>query len=317
MQKEIQAAQAVLMIRPVRFGFNAETAVDNHFQHQCQLTDAEMQARALKEFNNYVAILESKGIEVVAIDDTPEPHTPDSIFPNNWVSFHSDGTVIVYPMAALDRREERREDILWDLERKYGYHVKRIIDITKEEEYGRFLEATGSMIFDYINKIVYACISKRTNRDVLNKVAKELGYTVHAFEDVDNEGVDIYHTNVIMCLGEKFALLWAEGIQNPQEKEELLKSLEETNHEVIFLTFDQIQKFAGNALELANKKGERFLVMADTGVDSLTEDQKKRLSKYVELLPVPLDTIEGAEGGSARCMICDIRLPKKSQEQNE
>ncbi len=314
MQKECQAASAVLMIRPVRFGFNAETAVDNHFQHQCQLTDAEMQARALEEFNNYVAILESKGIDVVAIDDTPEPHTPDSIFPNNWVSFHSDGTVIVYPMEAVDRREERRDDILWDIERKYGYRVKRVIDITKEEEYGRYLEATGSMVFDYVNKIIYACISKRTDPVVLNRVAKELGYKVHSFEDVDNDGVDIYHTNVIMCLGEKFALLWDDGIQNPKEKEELLTSLEETGHEVILLTFDQIQKFAGNALELVNKEGKRFLVMASTGVESLTEDQKTRLEKYVELLPVPLDTIEGAEGGSARCMICDIRLPKMSDE---
>lgn len=170
------------------------------------------------------------------------------------------------------------------------------------------------MIFDYVNKIIYACISKRTDKVVLHRAAKILGYKVHCFEDVDNEGVNIYHTNVIMCLGEKFCLLWEDGIQNPKEDKELRTSLEETGHEIINLTFDQINKFAGNALELQNKEGKKFLIMASTGVESLTDQQKDALRKYVEIVPVALDTIEGAEGGSARCMICDIRLPKRSYE---
>jgi hypothetical protein len=310
MQRTSQAATALMMVRPVRFCFNEETAVDNAFQTKDNSSVESTQEKACQEFDQYVSILKSKGVEVACFDDTLEPHTPDSIFPNNWISFHEDGTIVLYPMKAKNRRSERREDIIEGLQKLYNFKVTQKIDITEEEEEERFLEGTGSVVFDYINRIAYACVSQRTHKDLLTNISTKLGYKVHAFTSVDENGKEIYHTNVMMCLAERFALVCAQSIRNEAEKESLIKSLQETGHEVVFLSYEQIGSFAGNALEVTNGKGKTYLIVSKQGFDSLTEDQKDMIEQYDEIVPIPLKTIETNGGGSARCMISDIRLPK-------
>jgi len=311
MHSEIsQAATALMMVRPVRFCYNEETAVDNAFMTNISSNKESTQEKARQEFDNYVSILKSKGVEVACFEDTLEPHKPDSIFPNNWISFHEDGTIVLYPMKAMNRRVERREDIVEGLEKTFGYRISQKIDITGEEKNERFLEGTGSIIFDYINKIAYACVSQRTHKEVLEEIASKIGFKAHTFSSVDENGKEIYHTNVMMCLGERFALVCAQSIRNETEREKLVNSLKETGHEVIFLTYEQINHFAGNALEVSNPKGDKYLIISKSGFESLTEEQKTIIEQYDEIVPIPLDTIETIGGGSARCMIADIRLPK-------
>jgi len=274
--------------------------------------DAEStQTKALQEFDNYVSILKEKEVEVAVFDDTLDPHTPDSIFPNNWISFHTDGTVILYPMKAKNRRLERRPDIVEKLEAEYNFKVTSKVDITEGELNERFLEGTGSIVFDYINKIAYACISQRTDKDLLEKVCEKLGYKAHTFTSVDANGTEIYHTNVMMCVGERFALVCAQSVKDEKERKNLIQTLTETGHEVVLLTYEQICHFAGNALEVCNKKKDRFLIVSKAGYDALNEDQKDTIQLYDEIVPIPLTMIETNGGGSARCMISDIRLPKK------
>jgi hypothetical protein len=305
-----QAANALMMVRPVRFCYNEETAQDNAFMTDISSNLESTQKKACQEFDNYVSILKEKGVEVAVFEDTLEPHKPDSIFPNNWISFHEDGTVVLYPMKAKSRRVERREDIVEGLKKLHGYKISQRIDITQEENSERFLEGTGSIIFDYINKIAYACISQRTHPEVLDNVAKNIGFKPHTFTSVDTSGKEIYHTNVMMCLGERFALVCTQSIPNEAEREALVKSLTETGHEVIYLTYEQINHFAGNALEVCNKKGDRFLIVSKAGYDILTPEQRAVIEQYDEIVPIPLEVIETNGGGSARCMIADIRLPK-------
>jgi len=306
-----QAANALMMVRPVRFCYNVETAVDNAFMVDQSSNAESTQAKALQEFDNYVSILKSKGVEVACFEDTIDPHTPDSIFPNNWISFHEDGTVVLYPMKAKNRRVERRPDIVEKLETVYGYKINNKIDITESELNEKYLEGTGSIIFDYINKIAYACISQRTDKDVLENICSKLGYKAHTFTSVDVNGTEIYHTNVMMCLGERFALVCAQSIKDETERENLLKSLTETGHEIVLLSYEQICHFAGNSLEVCNKNKDRFLIVSKAGYDSLTQDQKEQIQLYDEICPIPLEVIETNGGGSARCMIADLRLPKK------
>jgi len=307
-----QAANALMMVRPVRFCYNTETAVDNAFQKESDTNAESIQAKARQEFDNYVSILESKGVEVAVFEDTLEPHKPDSIFPNNWISFHEDGTTVLYPMKAKNRRVERRPDIVEGLETKYNFKVQQKIDISKEEDAGRILEGTGSIVFDYINRIAYACISQRTDKGLLDEIASKLGYKVVAFTSVDANGKEIYHTNVMMGLAERYALICAQSIPNAQEREDVLKSLRETGHEVVLLSYEQIGSFAGNALEVRGHEGKCFLIISKQGYDSLSEDQKETIQQYDEIVPIPLLTIETNGGGSARCMIADIRLPKNT-----
>jgi len=298
------------MIRPVSFCYNPQTAVDNVFQIMPEQKAEEVQAKALEEFDNYVATLRSKGIEVIVFQDTKEPHTPDSIFPNDWVSYHEDGTYVIYPMFAENRRQERREDIMEELQKKYGYKITRKVDLTKEEERGMYLEGAGVLIFDFPNKIVYCSVSQRAQKVLIEKAAAELGYKAVTFRAVDHKGVDLYHTTVVIALGEKYAIICEDSVIDPKEKEVLWKTLEETGHEIISITFEQMYNYAGNALELVNNKGEKFLSMSRRGFNSLTMEQKQKLSKYVELLSIPLEVIEDNGGGSARCMLGDMRLPK-------
>jgi hypothetical protein len=296
----------------VRFCFNVETAVDNAFMVNKSSNTESTQAKALEEFNNYVSILKAKGVEVACFDDTLDPHTPDSIFPNNWVSFHEDGTIVFYPMKAKNRRFERRPDIIEKLENVYNFKISKKIDISDYELDEKYLEGTGSIVFDYINKIAYACISQRTDKEILEKVCEKIGYKAHTFTSVDANGTEIYHTNVMMCVGERFALVCTQSIKDDKERETLVKTLTETGHEVVMLSYEQIGHFAGNALEVCNKNKERFLIVSKAGYDSLTEDQKDLIQLYDEIVPIPLETIETNGGGSARCMISDIRLPKRS-----
>ena len=294
------------MIRPVNFGFNEQTAGSNAFQNR-NAAQQQVQDKALAEFDNLVSVLKENGVEVIVIDDTPEPHTPDSIFPNNWVSFHQDGNVFLYPMMAENRRLERREDIIMQLEDEFK--INHIIDLSRFEHEHKFLEGTGSMVLDRENKIAYACLSPRTDKDVLDLFCAQGGYKPVLFHAVDENDMDIYHTNVLMCIGSKFAVICLDSIADEKEKAEVVASLKATNKEIVAISFAQMNQFAGNMLELKSKSGESLLVMSQNAYQSLTQGQKASLEKYCKIVYADINTIENNGGGSARCMIAEVHLP--------
>ena len=296
----------ILMIRPVSFGFNEQTAKSNAFQTR-DADQQQVQAKALAEFDNMVQVLRDNGLNVIVVDDTAEPHTPDSIFPNNWVSFHENGDVFLYPMQAENRRLERREDIIRKLED--NFKVNHIIDLSRFEHEGKFLEGTGSMVLDRDNKILYACISPRTNKEVLDIFCQQTGYKAIKFHAVNEQGQAIYHTNVLMCIGREFAVICLDSISNISEKESVIQSLKNTNKEIIPISFDQMNHFAGNMLEVKNKDGDNLIVLSQSAFDSLSKEQKTTLSKYGKLVYADIHTIENNGGGSARCMIAEVCLP--------
>jgi hypothetical protein len=302
---EQQSTSNLLMIRPVNFGFNEETAGSNAFQTRDK-NQQFVQHRALIEFNSLVEVLRLNGIEVTVIDDTPEPFTPDSIFPNNWVSFHAEGNIFLYPMQAENRRLERREDIIMRLEDRFA--VNHIVDLSRHESEGKFLEGTGSMVLDRNNKIAYACISPRTDKDILDVFCAQTGYKTVCFDAFDEHNKAIYHTNVLMCIGTKFAVICLDSIVNPHEKIEVSESLKAGHKEIIEISFAQMNHFAGNMLEVQNKDGAYFIVMSTSAFKSLTEQQKKVLGNYGELIYSDINTIESNGGGSARCMIAEVHL---------
>ncbi len=302
----MQSTSHLLMIRPVSFGFNEQTAGSNAFQIK-QGGKNEVQEKALIEFNNLVTLLRNNGVDVTVIDDTPEPHTPDSIFPNNWVSFHSDGNIFLYPMQAENRRLERREDIINQLEDCFKVH--HIVDLSRFEHDHKFLEGTGSMVLDRIGKIAYACISPRTDKDVLAVFCEQTGYKAVCFDAVDEHGKAIYHTNVLMCVGSKFVVICLDSIPNPHERVTVIESLQSTRKEIIEISFEQMNQFAGNMLEVQNKNGEALIVMSQSAFKSLTEVQKTALGKHGRLIYSNINTIETNGGGSARCMIAEVHLP--------
>jgi hypothetical protein len=306
-----QAASAVLMVKPVNFGYNEETAASNAFQQVQQDNPAEeIQQLALQEFNGMVQLLHTKGIQTVVIEDTPDPRTPDSIFPNNWISFHSDGKIVIYPMLATNRRLERRLDLVDIMKNQHGFSVQEVIDLSSYENRNIFLEGTGSIVFDYVNKIGYANRSSRTNPDLLCILAEEIGFEPVVFDARDKNGMDIYHTNVVMCLGDKFAVICLEAIPETTQRNQVNNKLIGTGHEVVEISYQQLYSFAGNMLLLKNNSGQRFLVMSETASKSLNEGQLKRLNTYAEILPVPIQNIEKYGGGSVRCMLAAIHLPK-------
>jgi hypothetical protein len=309
-EKESQLASAVLMIRPARFASNPHTAESNRFQGLSKASPDEQHGAALAEFETLKRALESGGIRVVAFDDTLEPHTPDAIFPNNWVSFHADGTAVLYPMEAVNRRTERRPDIIESLAEDHGFLLRRIIDLSHRENEGHFLEGTGSMVLDRVNHIAYACLSSRTHLDALGEFAQRLDYEVLAFEAVDQDGVAIYHTNVLMNVGEKIAVICDEAIRRAEQRQAVLESLAKTGHEVVPLTFEQMQAFAGNMLELRASGGNRVTAMSDRARQSLTNDQMAVLEQNGDIISSPIDNIECSSGGSVRCMLAEIHLPK-------
>jgi len=295
----MQKASEILMIRPVKFGYNEQTAGSNSFQQPTLSADREaIQQKALQEFDAFAAKLNAAGIEVTVFEDTLSPHTPDSIFPNNWISFH-ENKIVVYPMLAENRRQERRTDIL--------SHFKtgntQLIDLSAKEEQQMILEGTGSIVFDYANKIAYANISPRTNKQLLEELCEKLSYKAITFKAVDISGKDIYHTNVLMCIGTTFAVICKECIPDKNDLQTLVGSLSGTKHESIEISYEQMNSFAGNMYQLFNNEGKSFIIMSGQAFRSLNKEQIKMLEKHGSLLHSPLDTIEKYGGGSARCMV--------------
>lgn len=311
---ESQLSSTVMMIRPVRFESNPLTAASNRFQGKTDADPADQQAAAAREFDALVSALRDVGIEVIVIDDTHEPHTPDSIFPNNWISMHADGRVVLYPMEAENRRTERRMDIVEYLGNEGGRQVAELVDLSAHEHSGHFLEGTGSMVLDRVNRVAYACVSTRTHLDPLGDFAQRMDYDVVAFEAVDSGGVPIYHTNVLMNVGEKVAVICGEAIPREDQREAVLARLRETGHEVVLLNYSQLDAFAGNMLELRNKGGERVLAMSQQAYDSLDKEQCAVLAKNGRVISVAIDNIESLSGGSVRCMLAEVHLPTEGQE---
>jgi hypothetical protein len=311
---EEQSATDVLMIRPLQFAGNPQTAESNRFQHTApQLSAAQVQASAAREFDGLAAALRAAGVNVHEFDDTPHPHTPDSIFPNNWVSFHADGTVVLYPMLAENRRQERRSDLLEALGSLSGFRFGRVLDLTHHENGGKFLEGTGSLVLDRTHRIAYACVSPRTDLDVLGDFAQRLDYDIVAFEAVDASGEPIYHTNVVMCIGARFAAICAECIRE-DERGAVLKALHSTGHEIVDLSMGQLAAFAGNMLELRSTRGGRVVAMSRTALDSLSAQQRATIERVGgQIVAAPIPTIETLGGGSVRCMLAEIHLPRKPQ----
>jgi hypothetical protein len=293
------------MIRPVHFGYNAETAVNNAFQSESKEND--VQTKALKEFDEFVSVLRQNGVDVTVVEDTYSPYTPDSIFPNNWVSFHNDGSVLLYPMYAVNRRAERKEHVLEKVAEKFS--VERKIDLSRYEKENIFLEGTGSMVLDRDHKIAYACLSPRTHEKVLADFCTQMGYTAVLFHATDGNGQAIYHTNVMMCVADKFIVTCLDSIRDKTEKEKLIDTIKKTGKEIIDITLDQMNHFAGNMLQVENKQGEKILVMSTQAFESLTADQKRKLQSFNKILHSPLTTIETNGGGSARCMMAEVHLP--------
>jgi hypothetical protein len=310
MKAEAQLASAVLMIRPVRFESNPQTAASNRFQAAPPLAVAQQQREALREFDGLADALRAAGVEVCVFEDTPEPHTPDAIFPNNWVSFHADGRVVLYPMEARNRREERRLDVIEALDRDYAFDVREVVDLTYHEQAGHFLEGTGSLVLDRVNRIAYACLSSRTHLEPLADFAQRLDYEVVAFDAVDRDGIPIYHTNVLMAVGEELALICDEAIVRDEQRSAVLARLRGSGHDVVSLSRAQLEAFAGNMLEL-DAGGRRLVAMSETAHASLGEADRRRIEANGGIVRAPISTIEASAGGSVRCMLAEIHLPRK------
>ena len=298
------------MVRPAAFGFNEETAANNYFQSNPGIDKKQLQQKALAEFDNMVQTLRQHDITVWVIDDTSEPAKPDAIFPNNWLSTSPSGTVAVFPLYAPNRRTEKRDDILDQLAKSFV--VKEVQDWSEFEAEGRFLEGTGSMIIDYDNQMIYACVSERTSLSVLEKYAATNGFQAIVFLATDKNGMPVYHTNVVMTLGDGFCVLCEEAIEEEWELIAVRQLLESTNHNIISITREQLHSFAGNMLQVQNKKGEKYLVLSQTAFDSLRKEQKQQLEAYSTLISIAVPTIEAVEGGSVRCMMAEIFLQEKN-----
>ena len=299
------------MIRPVRFGFNTETAESNAFQDiklAAQTKDVA-QEDALREFDEMIHRLRAIGVDVMVYDDTADPYTPDSIFPNNWVSLHASGTVVLYPMQAENRRLERRPDIINDLAERF--HVAKVVDLTYFEQEGKYLEGTGSMVLDRMHRVAFACLSPRTHPDVLAEFNHRTGYRTVSFHAADADGKAIYHTNVLMCIADTFAVVCLAAITDPDERLMVRQELESLGKRIIDISLEQMVSFAGNMLQVLTQKGQKLLVMSTRAYKSLTPKQLDLLDDYATLFHVDLSMIEGNGGGSARCMMAEVHLPLK------
>lgn len=305
----MQTTNTVLMVRPVRFTYNAQTALTNAFQNNASADAEQTQSLALAEFDGFVKILKDNGVEVIQVFDTPEPHKPDSIFPNNWVSFHSDGTVVLYPMLTENRRWERRRSILELI--GTGFQINNEIDLSHYEAENKFLEGTGSMILDRENKICYACLSPRTHTEVLKDFAQKLGYRTVTFTSLDANGKEVYHTNVMMCVAKKYVVICLESIKDEKKCEHVIFTIHQSGKEIVPISLAQMNQFAGNMLELHNTQGESLLVMSEQAYKSLNQKQIEQIQQYSKIVYAPLYTIETNGGGSARCMLAEVHLPKK------
>lgn len=304
MAKEKQNTSHILMIAPVQFGYNAQTAESNAFQKAME--QHSVQERALQEFNALVDLIRTNGVQVWVVEDTAKPHTPDSIFPNNWFSTHSNSKVAVYPMQAENRRQERRADIISNLAEVFS--IVDIADYTLAELEGKYLEGTGSMVLDRENKICYACISLRTDADLVKQFCSDFGYRPVLFDAIDRNGKPIYHTNVLMSVGHDFMVICLACIANSTQQQQIKEA---AGKEIIEISLEQMEAFAGNMLEVQNEEGKHLLIMSNSAYQSLLPEQVEQLSRHATLLHTPLNTIETNGGGSVRCMMAEIFLPKK------
>jgi len=302
---EPQTTTRVLMVRPSAFGANPETAESNAFQ-SASGTSPEVQARALAEFDAFVKTLGLRGVEVYVVEDTPLPAKPDALFPNNWVSFHAGGKVVLYPMLAPSRRAEVRLDLLGRLERRGAIQPRTQIDLRPGAAHFGYLEGTGSLVLDRTRRVAYACISPRTSARKVAEFCAELGYVPELFHALDREGRPIYHTNVMLSVGTGFALLCAESIRDEEARARLETRLGEGGRELVKITLAQVEQFAGNVLELASKEGEPLIVLSRRAHEALEPAQLAVLERHGRLVPVALDTIERHGGGSARCMLAEL-----------
>lgn len=307
----MQTTNHVLMIRPVHFTYNAETAVNNSFQVAGNADDA--QQKALQEFDAFVDKLHANDIDVTVVNDTNEPHTPDSIFPNNWISFHGDGTIVLYPMFAENRRTERKQHVLDAINEKFI--VSNKIDFTNYEAQTVFLEGTGSIVLDHDSRIAYACISPRTGINALKDFCKQMNYTHCTFTATDDTGGEIYHTNVMMCVADKYVVICLDVIKDNDERKYVIETINSSAKKIITITTAQMNRFAGNMLQLENKSGDKILVMSQQAYTSLTAEQINELELYNKIVYSNLNSIETNGGGSARCMIAEVFLEPKNNVQ--
>ncbi len=306
-----QTTDTILMIEPVKFGYNEQTAVNNYYQIKSEQTQ-EIQDRALKEFSDLVKKLRSKGINVIVVKDMDIPHTPDSIFPNNWVSFHQNANIGLYPMYAKNRRQERREDIFLLLQEK-GFYIEQIIDYSSAEKEHIFLEGTGSIILDREHRYAYLALSDRSDKQLFIKFCEDFKYMPVVFtanQTIDEQRVAIYHTNVMMCIADRYAVICLDCIDDKNERKNVIEKLQKTDKEIITITEDQVNTFAGNMLQVQNINGNKFIVMSNTAYESLTHEQVQTLQKYNSIINSNLNTIQTNGGGSARCMMAEVFLPK-------
>ena len=307
-----QTTNTILMIRPINFRKNEQTAVNNYFQEDIDLQNAEINKQAQEEFDAYVFKLRSYGVQVVVISDTEISDTPDSIFPNNWISFHSEGIVGLYPMFAENRRLERRDDILNELE-KSGFLIENTVDYTSAEDEGLYLEGTGSIILDRVNKKAYCALSARADEDLFIEFCEDFEYTPVVFvanQTVEGKREAIYHTNVMMCVAETFAVICLDTMDDKSERKNVVKHLKEDGKQIIDITEAQMHSFAGNMLQVRGENDALFLVMSKTAHDSLTQSQIAKINNHCKIISSSLETIETCGGGSARCMMAEVFLPK-------
>jgi hypothetical protein len=310
--QEPQSAGAVLMVRPARFGCNPQTAPSNAFQAKPGLPNRDdLQSGALREFHGLAEGLERAGVEVLIAPDSEQPPKPDAIFPNNWVSFHHDGTVALYPMLAPNRRWERRDEILQQVVRVGEFRVSRTVDLTHREAEDKYLEGTGSVVLDRIHRVAYACSSPRTDLDVLGEFAQQLDYELMTFDAVDDGGAAVYHTNVLMAIGTSFAVVCSESIVNATHRAAVLSKLRSTDHAIVEITLAQMAQFAANVLELAVPSG-KLIALSRTALDCLAPAQRRALESRASLIPAAIPTIERIGGGGVRCMLAEIHLPKRA-----
>lgn len=305
-----QITAHILMVRPAQFSYNAETAKNNAFQTKDALASSDsVRQKAIEEFDALVELLRSRAINIFVWQDTPTPSKPDAVFPNNWVSFHADGTIVFYPMFASSRRIERSEDLIDALTENFS--VRKRLNLDQYEQSNKFLEGTGSMILDRKNEICYACLSPRTNIQLLDEFCKLLHFKRMSFEGIDKNDTPIYHTNVMMALGETFVVICLAAVRFSENRVELLKLFEKTGKEVIDISFEQMNHFAGNMLQVKNNFGETFLVMSSQAFNSLNAQQIAHLNRHTTILHSNISTIEKYGGGSVRCMIAEVFLPTK------
>jgi hypothetical protein len=308
-----QTTNTILMVRPTSFRANEQTAVNNHFQKEItDISQNELQKMAHQEFDDFVEKLKAHGVHVVVFIAEDGLDTPDSHFPNNWISFHENGMVGLYPMFAENRRLERREDVLFQLEEE-GFHIDHIFDYTSAEEEGLFLEGTGSLLLDRVNRKAYCALSQRADEELLIEFCEDFEFTpivFTAYQTVDNKRMPIYHTNVMMCLGETFAVICLNSIEDKKERKNVVKHLKQDSKEIIDISEAQANQFAGNMLQVKGAKGENLLIMSQAALDSLTSSQIKSLEKHNKILASSLNIIEACGGGSARCMMAEVFLPK-------